>query len=92
MNKGQLQLGLMLTIGGAVGGSVMWIYNLITPVKEAVAQNKTDIAVLQEVVKQIPEIREDVKNINENVAKLMIYQGVKPIIATTSVLNINKND
>ena len=79
-NKGQIPLGIILAIGGAVGGSVMWVYNLISPVKEKVAANTTDIAVIQEVIKHIPDMQKDIRNTNDNLIKLMSVQGVRPVI------------
>lgn len=82
--KGQIPLGVILAIGGAVGGSVMWVYNLISPVKEEVAEQATSIAVIQEVIKYIPEMQRDLKNTNDNLIKLMASQGVKPVIYLAS--------
>lgn len=87
--KGNLSIGIMLTIGGAVGGSVMWVYNLVSPVKEATAENDKDIAVLQEAVKCLPEMKADIKATNENLIRLMERSGVQPVarnLATSTTI------
>lgn len=77
--KGQIPLGVILAIGGAVGGSVMWIYNLVTPIKEKVAEHSTNIAVIQEVIRELPEMKKNIKSTNDNLIRLMERQGISPV-------------
>lgn len=65
----------------------MWVYGLVAPVKHDVAVSQTDIAVLQEQISCIPEIKNDLKQLTKNVERLMIYQGVSPLKFATSTIN-----
>ncbi len=76
---------------GILAGGIYFISNAFSRVGEINTDQTADISVLQEQISALPEIKADVKVLNENVIRLMVSQGIRPVereqitrIATTT--------
>ena len=67
LHKGQIPISIILTIGGVVGGSIIWIYGLVSPVKADLADVSERTAILETSIlntdKNVGEIKDDIKDI-----------------------------
>ena len=66
-NRGQIPISILLTISGVVGGSIIWIYGLVSPVKADLADVSERTAILETAIvntdKNVAEIKDDIKDI-----------------------------
>ena len=73
-NRGQIPISILLTISGVVGGSIIWIYGLVSPVKADLADVSERTAILET---SILNTDKNVEAIQKDLGKLKDYFNIK---------------
>jgi hypothetical protein len=93
MKKGQSALTIILSVASvfASAGGIGYLYNDVSRANIVNAEQGEDIATIQEAIKCIPEMKNDIRETRDNMIKLMASQGVNPVtrILATSTDAIN---
>ncbi len=78
-NRGQINLiATILSALGLLGGGVYFLSGAFGKVNDINAIQTKDIAVIQEQIKPLTEMRDKLNDMDKNILLMMQKQGVKP--------------
>lgn len=81
MKKGQSTVTVIVSITTLLASStgIGFLYNNVSRANDTIIDHESRVSKVEEVITCIPEIKGDVKIMNENLMKLMYSQGIKPV-------------
>jgi CRISPR/Cas system-associated endonuclease Cas3-HD len=91
MHKGQTTTSVIISVATLIGscGGIGYLFNDIARANSVNANQGERIATVEEAIRCLPDMKEDIKETRDNMIKLMAAQGISPVarnIATTTSL------